>query len=269
MTRANVSIERRDRVAIVTLQRPEARNALSMALAKDLLECLEELRDDEQIGAVVLSGAGGHFCAGGDIRAVGNNDRRTTEQRLAALRTYHQICRVLQGYERPIVAAVDGVAFGAGFSLALLCDVVLVTPRTRMCMVFHKMGRIPDMAALYTLPRAVGTLKAKELILTAREVGGEEARQLGIATELVDPERLSDRALEMAAALSEGPSIATGISKQILNQSLSIGFETLLQLELTGQAAATSSEFAQEAVRRFLAKEPPQFHWPQPRSQAK
>ncbi|MEO9229076.1 MAG: enoyl-CoA hydratase/isomerase family protein [Devosia sp.] len=257
-----LTFEAEAEVATIMLRRPDARNALSRLMAQELLDCIDRVREGSGIRAVVLTGAGGHFCAGGDMRAVSSDDGRSVADRLEAMDLYGRLASELMNLGIPVVAAVDGVAYGAGFSLALLCDIVLVTPRARLCMVFHRMGRIPDLAALYTLPRIVGVRRAKDLVLSAREIDAHEALRIGVATEIVAAEGLSARAHAIAAALARGPALAMRVSKQALNQSLDSSFETLLQIEAAGQAVASASDFGKEAARRFVAKQAPLFQWP-------
>ena len=244
----------RDSVATITLARPESKNALSREMAQELLDCLAEIRSAPDIRAVILTGAAGNFCSGGDMRhaSAGVGDARSP---VDSMELYRNLSVSLISLDLPVVAAVDGVAYGAGFSLALLCDFVLVSDRVRMCMVFHRMGRIPDLAAYFTLPRIVGLARARELIYSAREVGAQEALNLGIAIRIVRSEALPEAADDLASALAAGPPIAMRISKKALGLSSSSSLEAMLLVEGVGQSAASSSDFAKEAGRRFLAKE--------------
>jgi enoyl-CoA hydratase/carnithine racemase len=247
-----------DGVARVTLNRPGAKNALSGRMADELTAAMRALGADEAVRAIVLTGAGGDFCAGGA------GGPRTPEQRRAAMGRYRELALVLLGLEKPLVAALDGVAYGAGLSIALTADLVLVSTRVRCAMVFHRIGLVPDVAAWYTLPRIVGRQRAKELIYSAREFGAEEALRMGLALEVLAPEALQPRALELARGLAAGPATAFSLSKRALNASLNSELGAMLDLEATAQAVAASSDFAREAVRRFVAREPAAFRWPAP-----
>jgi enoyl-CoA hydratase/carnithine racemase len=154
------------------------------------------------------------------------------------------------------------VAFGAGVSLALAADIVLVSERVRMALVFHRIGLVPDVGAWYTLPRIVGLQRAKELVYSAREFGAAEARQMGLALEVLTPAALLPRAVQIAASLATGSALAFSLSKQALNASLQSDLGTMLDLEAAGQALAGGSDFTREAVRRFAAREPAAFQWP-------
>lgn len=251
-----------DGVATLTLDRPEAKNALDPTMADELGECLSAIRADEAVRVLVLAGAGGAFCAGGDVKAMGQGGPRTPEQRRAGMARYTRICTELMALDRPVIAAVDGVAYGAGFSLALMCDIVLLSERARLCMVFQRIGLVPDMGAFYTLPRVVGLQRAKELIFSAREIDAAEALRLGLAMEVLPAEALAARAQAIARSFAGASPVAMSIAKRTLQASLGSDLQTLLEIESSGQALASNSDYAKEAVRRFAAREPAQFRWP-------
>lgn len=164
-----LEISRVGACAVLTLNRPAARNALDMDLRNALAKALPEIRDDATVRAVVLTGAGGHFCAGGDIRAIaagqGNADVFEGRNRILSMQRWFD---GLVDLEKPVIAAVDGVAFGAGLSLALAADFVLASPRATFCAVFARLGYVPDLGGMYLLPRAVGLARAKALAFSAR-----------------------------------------------------------------------------------------------------
>lgn len=167
----------------------------------------------------------------------------------------------MAGLDKPVIAAVDGVAFGAGLSLALWADMVLVSDRARMAMVFHRIGLVPDVGAWYTLPRVVGLQRAKELVYSAREFGAHEALRMNLALEVHAPEQLLARALEIAHSLEGASPLALSLSKQALHASLQSDLTTMLDMEATGQAMAGASDYARESIRRFASREPAQFRW--------
>ena len=251
-----------DGVATLTLNRPESKNAISPEMADELGELLARIRADEAVRVLVVTGAGGAFCAGGDVKAMGEGGPRTPEQRRAGMARYTRICTELMALDRPVIAAVDGVAFGAGFSIALMCDIVLLSDRARLCMVFQRIGLVPDMGAYYTLPRVVGLQRAKELIFSAREIDAAEALRLGIAMEVLPAESLMPRARAIARSFAGASPVAMSVSKRALQSSLGSDLPTMLEIEAAGQALASNSEYAKEAVRRFASREPAQFRWP-------
>lgn len=254
--------ERRDGVAVITLNRPQAKNALDVASTDALSALLRGLRDDESIQALVLTGAGGDFCSGGDVKGMGQGGPRSPEQRRAGMARYRDLATAMAGLDKPVVAAVDGVAFGAGMSLALWADMVLVSDRVRMAMVFHRIGLVPDIGAWYTLPRIVGLQRAKELVYSAREFGAQEALKMNLAMEMHTPYRLLERALEIAHSFVGASALAMSLSKQALQASLQSDLSTMLDMEATSQAMAGASDYARESVRRFASREPAQFRWP-------
>lgn len=255
-------VAREGDVVILTLNRPHVRNALSPGIRRGLAAAIRDIESDADIRGVLVRGAGEHFCSGGDVKEMAQGDAATPEARLRRMRSYHPLILGLAQLDRPVVAAVDGVAFGAGFGLALLADIVLVSSRARFCMAFQRVGLVPDFGATYSLPRAVGTQRAKEILLSAREIGADEAVRLGLALEVVPPERLHARALQLARALASASMVATGLTKRALQASLGAGLPEMLEMESTAQAVAASSTYATEAFQTFAARQPPKFQWP-------
>jgi 2-(1,2-epoxy-1,2-dihydrophenyl)acetyl-CoA isomerase len=255
-------LERDGGVARVTMNRPAAKNALSPQMTDELAALFGQLKRDPDVRAVLLDGAGGNFCSGGDVKGMGQGGPRNVEQRRAGMQRYRDLATALMAIDKPVVAALDGVAYGAGFSMALMADIVLVSDRVRLAMVFHRIGLVPDLGAWYTLPRVVGLQRAKELIFSAREVGAAEALQMGLALEVLAPEALPVRAAAIARSFCGASATALSLSKQALQASLQSEFSTMLDLEAAAQSIASGSEYAAESVRRFAAKEPAQFQWP-------
>ncbi len=251
-----------DGVATLTLNRPQAKNALSPTMTDELTVALRALQADAGVRAVVLTGAGGDFCAGGDVKGMRDAGPRTPETRRQGHQRYKDLALALHGFGKPLVAALDGVAFGAGVSIPLFADLVLVSDRVRLALVFHRIGLVPDVGAWYTLPRIVGLPRAKELIHSAREFGAAEAVRIGLALEALPPADLLPRAQQLARSLANGSPTAFALSKQALNAALGADLPTLLEMEAAGQSIAGGSEFNVEALRRFAAREPSLLQWP-------
>ena len=263
MPALELSVE--DNIATLLFNRPEAKNALNAEMSDGLEQALLRIGADSGIRAVIITGAGGAFCAGGDVRAMNASaGQMTAEVRRASMQRHHRNIKGLAGLDRPVIAAVDGVAYGAGFSIALLADMVLATPRARFCMAFARIGLIPDFGALYTLPRIVGIARAKEIMLSAREIGAAEARDLGIVLEVVEADALMQRARTLAGALTNASPLAVSLTKNALNSSLGSDLQTMLDIEAAGQGIAGASDYAKESFRRFAAREPARFVWPAP-----
>jgi len=250
-----------DGIATLVLNRPEVRNALNPGLRDALADAVRRIERDRDIGAVILTGAGTAFCAGGDVKRMDAHAATTPEDRLVQMRAYHALIRGLADLDRPVVAAVDGPAYGAGFGLALLADIVVASDRARFCMAFQRVGLVPDFAALYTLPRVVGLQRAKELAYTAREIDAHEALALGIVLEVVSADRLMARAREIAGSLAGASPVALGLTKRALGASLHSDLATMLDMEASAQAIAATSDYARDAYRRFVTKTPLRFSW--------
>lgn len=261
MTAPPVLTAVQDGVGTITLNRPEVRNALDQTMRPALAAAVAQMRDDPQVHAVVLTGAGAAFCSGGDVAAM-RDPARTGLAFRRGMQELHQWFPALVNMEKPVIAAVDGPAFGAGFSLALAADFVVATRRARFCAVFGRIGLVPDLGALHLLPRIVGLQKAKELVFTARTVAAEEAQRLGLVYELVDDgDALQAAAHGLALRFGEASTAAIGMAKAILNQSFESDAHTLAEMESYAQTLCRSSPYHLEAVRRFGAKEPARFDW--------
>ncbi len=262
MAYRHVLFEIRDQVAIVTLNRPEARNALSPEMREDLDAALAEIRSraGTDIRAVLLTGAGGAFCAGGDVKAMGSRDRAPIAGR-ARLHAAHDRIDALINLELPVVSLVDGPAAGAGCNLALAADFVLATPRALFMEAFGRIGLVPDWGGFFLLPRLVGLARAKELVFTARRVGAEEAKEMGLVYRIVPQERALEEAHAFAARFCNASTDAIGLAKSILNRAFETDLRTLLELEASAQALCATTPFHDEAVRRFRDKEAPLFDW--------
>lgn len=259
-----LDIQIADGVATLTLNRPEARNALGDELKAELAAAVPALARDATVRALVLTGAGGVFCAGGDLRAMlAVRDGMTTERWRQRMLDLHPWVRQLMTLDKPLVAAVDGAAYGAGFSLALMADFVLATPAARFCLSFMKVGLVPDFAAMHSLPRAVGVQRAKELMLSAREIGADEAQRLGLVLEQHAAADLLPRAQALARSFCGASPMAVSLIKREVGMALANDLDTALAHEADHQALCYQSSYHAEAARRFIAKEPALFNWPQ------
>lgn len=251
-------------IATLTLNRPASLNALNRRMADELKDALTRLAADPAVRVLVLRGAGDAFCAGGDVRDMAGQGPRSAAEAQEGMARYRRLTLALHDFPRPVIAAVDGVAFGAGMSIALLADLVLLSDRARLCMVFQRVGLIPDCAALYTLPRLVGLQQAKALALSAREIGAAEALALGLALEVLPWQQLHRRAMQLAAAMAQGSPTALALTKQALDSSLQSDLPTMLSIEAAGQAVALTSEEHRAAVQAFVRKEATRYRWPAP-----
>lgn len=246
----------RDNVRTITLNRPERKNAVPADGWPLLREAFADFERSAQ-RVLVVTGAGGAFCSGADL------DPERFERNIVASRRRMKIvgetALALHRLTKPTVAVVDGVAAGAGMNLALGCDLVIATPNARFSEVFVKRGLTLDFGGSWLLPRLVGLQRAKELALTGRMVGADEARALGLVLEIVEVDHLEARLGELTAALAAGAPVAQMFAKQSLNKSFQVGFGQALNDEGQSQAICLNSEDAVEGVAAFFEKRPPRF----------
>jgi 2-(1,2-epoxy-1,2-dihydrophenyl)acetyl-CoA isomerase len=261
MTYTSIKLDISNGLAVLALARPERKNAFDISARNEIAHAVARVKDDESVRALILTGEGGDFCSGGDLRAMTEGSIEATAGR-ERMRAVHRWARDLIELDRPVIAAVDGVAFGAGFSLALTADIVIATPRARFCMSFMRVGLVPDCGAFYTLPRAVGVQRAKELMLSARVVDADEAVRLGIALELVAPEQLMTRARAIAASFVGASSTVVSLVKDAFARSSTDDLQGALHFEAAAQGVAFSTDYHRTSVRDFLAKKPLKFNWP-------
>jgi 2-(1,2-epoxy-1,2-dihydrophenyl)acetyl-CoA isomerase len=247
-------------VAQLVLNRPEKRNAFNAAMRDEMNAALAYIRSDRDIVSLIVRGADNTFCAGGDISEmkIGVPSAEAGRQRLMDLLPTAMAMYTL---EIPVIAAVDGFAYGAGFNLALAADFIFATPDARFCQSFGRVGLVPDFGGLYILPRIVGMTKAKELIFTARDITASEAFDLGIVFKIVEREALTSAVLEMANRLKAASPVAIAQSKQILRTSLQQDLRSVLESEATAQGICLVSDYHKEAVGNFLARRPLRFVW--------
>lgn len=257
-----VILESDGATAIVVLNRPAQRNALNQPLRDALADAIARVRDDPAVKAVVLTAAGGHFCAGGDIRSGLDTRGDVFEGRDRMLRS-HRWFEQLVDLEKPVIAAVDGSAFGAGLSLALAADFVLASSAAQFCSAFVRLGYVPDMGAMYLLPRAIGLSRAKAMVFTGRVMHAAEALETGLVHQVCEGDVLQ-QALTLARTFRTAPTQAIGLAKSVMNQAFEADRRSVLAQEAMAQAICRESAFHNEAVRRFLAKEPPVYAWSEP-----
>jgi 2-(1,2-epoxy-1,2-dihydrophenyl)acetyl-CoA isomerase len=250
-------------VAEFSHQRPQKRNALGVELRDDYDELLDRLDADPSIRVLILSGSGGSFCSGGDIGSMQARVEQggTADEMRQRMQRVHRLVRGLHELELPVIAAVDGPAYGAGFGLALLADIVLASTRAVFCASFARIGAIPDFGLLYTLPRRIGMAHAKEVVLSARRIDAAEALALGVADRLEAPDGLLPAAHDLAARLCDGPRAAAGMAMRLLDRSFETDFASMCAAEADAQALAMSSSYHAEAVARFTAGQPLRFDW--------
>jgi 2-(1,2-epoxy-1,2-dihydrophenyl)acetyl-CoA isomerase len=253
---------RRDGAATwITLDRPEALNALDSAAKEALLAALREAAGDDAVRAVALTGSGRAFCVGQDLRELEGPYREGRRPDFAGEleRHYAPICRLLAEMPKPTVAVVNGVAAGAGVSLALACDLRLASSAARFRLAFSGIALIPDAGSTWSLPRLVGLSRAMEIALLGDWVEADQALQFGLVNRVWPAEELERQAAATVAALAAGPTLALARTKALLREHLTADLGEALAGEAKAQAAAGQSDDHLEGVTAFLEKRPPKF----------
>ena len=251
-----------DGVATLTLNRPEKLNAMSAEMLGALLEALPRLADDASVGAIVLTGAGRGFCAGGDVRAMAEGREfagDTLEEKASALRVQMEVSRWLHEMPKPTIAMVRGAAAGAGLSLAMACDLRIAGDSARFATAFARVGYSGDFGGSFFLTRLVGTAKARELYYTADIVGADQALAIGLANRVVPDARLEEETMALARRLAAGPRVALRYMKRNMNAAETGVLKEVLDLEAWHHTRCGMTEDHREAARAFLDKREPVF----------
>jgi 2-(1,2-epoxy-1,2-dihydrophenyl)acetyl-CoA isomerase len=261
MSYTNLLLERHNGVATITLNRPEKLNALSRELSLEILAVCAEVQDDDDVRAVVFTGAGRGFCSGADLtgpRPAGETPRRA--ELLDETGWVGRQAKAVYGIDKPTIAAVNGVAAGAGMSLTLACDVRVGSEASRFKTVFIERNLAPDAGMTYFLPRIVGASRAFDLVMTSRAVEGTEAYRLGLLDRFVEKDQLLAQAHLLAEQFAGGAPIAIGASKRSLQHSLDSTFEEQLKYELHAiSLARRATEDAKESGLSFREKRAPRW----------
>ncbi|MGE2728738.1 enoyl-CoA hydratase/isomerase family protein [Mycolicibacterium vaccae] len=243
----------RDGVRTLTLNRPERRNAIDARLWRELADALREVKRDPDVRALVLTGAGGAFCSGADI---GTGEQIHPRYKLDRLT---DVALALHELTVPTVAKVTGIAVGAGWNLALGCDLVVATPESRFCQIFAKRGLSVDLGGSWLLPKLVGLQQAKRLVLLADMVSAEEARELGLVTWVTPAEEIDAFVDDLADRLAAGPPFALAQSKALLNDGATATLREALANEARAQPGNFATADSTEAYAAFAAKRDPEF----------
>jgi enoyl-CoA hydratase/carnithine racemase len=250
-----------DRVATITLNRPERKNPLTFDSYAELRDLFLSLRDTPAVGAVVVTGAGGNFSSGGDVHEIiGPLTAMPMPELLRFTRMTGDLVKAIRGCPQPIVAAIDGVCAGAGAIMAMAADLRLATPRARTAFLFSHVGLAGcDMGACAILPRLIGQGRASELLYTGRFMTAEEGERWGFHNRLVAADRLAEEAQALAREIAAGPGFAHGITKAQLWAEWAVGLETAIEMEAQAQAICMATNDFRRAFEAFAAKRGPVF----------
>ena len=250
-----------ENVATITLNRPERLNALSPQLRLDLKNALEVADTSNEVRAIIITGAGRGFCSGGDVKAMNEANESGTagplSDKIAPVRD--QVVLAMRNASKPVIAAVNGPAAGAGMNIALACDIRVAADTARFGQSFSRRGLHPDWGGTYFLPRIVGMAKACELIWSGKMIDAEEALHLGIVSEVTEPGVLLETAQALALSFAAGPPIAIRLAKRAMYRAMDSSLREALEFETYAQNICRDTEDAKEGIRAFVEKRDPDF----------
>jgi 2-(1,2-epoxy-1,2-dihydrophenyl)acetyl-CoA isomerase len=253
----SVRLETSDAIATITLDRPEALNALDRAMKTELLAALRRVERDRSARALVLTGAGRAFCAGQDLREPFGGEHPTLADELRL--RYNPVILAIRRLAKPVIAAVNGVAAGAGCSLALACDLRIAAEGASFVLAFGRVGLVPDSGATWFLPRIVGLARAAELALVGDPLSADEAARIGLVSRVVPAESLLDEARALAGRIADGSPLSMALTKRALQYSAGAGLEDALEHEAELQGIAGRSKDHEEGVAAFREKRAARF----------
>jgi enoyl-CoA hydratase/carnithine racemase len=250
-----------EQVGVITLNRPERKNPLTFDSYAELRDLFRALRETDAARCIVLTGAGGNFCSGGDVHEIiGPLTERDAAGLLEFTRMTGDLVKAMRGCPQPIVAAVDGVCAGAGAILAMASDFRLATPRAKTAFLFTRVGLAGcDMGACAILPRIIGQGRASELLFTGRSMSADEGAAWGFFNRLISPDELLKESLELAAQIASGPTLAHAMTKKMLHAEWNMSVDAAIDAEAEAQALCMRTEDFRRAYRAFAAKQKPQF----------
>ena len=254
----HILYSRHERVGVITLNRPEKLNAFAGTMRLELVDALRAAADDAATGAIVITGAGRAFCAGADVAwmydLVTREDWDTLNSQIQA---GAEVIQIIDALEKPVLAAVNGVAAGGGANLALACDIRIAARSASIGQSFTRLGLQPDWGGTYLLPRLIGTGRALELVLTAEMVSASDALQLGLFNRVVDDERVADETLAMASRIAARPPLGIALARQAIRRAHDINLPDALELDRQNKIRLLKTPEARDAMRPFLERRKP------------
>ncbi|HET6970640.1 MAG TPA: enoyl-CoA hydratase-related protein [Phenylobacterium sp.] len=240
-----------DGVAVITINRPERKNAITLAMRTDIEHAFQKAQDDDQVRAIILTGAGSDFSAGADVTEMGGGGVRGS---LHKMRHLHRMARSVAGTNKPVIAAVQGVCIGMSWALALACDMVVAAENARFQFAFRHIGLAPDGGSAFLLTRYVPLQRAKEIMYSGRFVSGTEARDLGLALYALPPEEVMGKAMELARSFANAPTIALSMAKRQFDAAAAQTYDQALDFEANIQPLMTMTEDFKEGTSSFKEK---------------
>lgn len=261
MRYATVLVESQAAVTTITLNRPAKLNALSQQLLGELLEALEAAGRDPQCRCVLLTGAGRGFCAGADLvdTAFAPRPGERLDMGAALEASYHPVLRAIRQMPKPVIAAINGTAAGAGLNIALVCDVVIAARGARLIQSFINIGLVPDAGGSWSIPRLIGRARATRWLMSGEALEAEQAQQWGLLSEVCEADALPAVAADLAASMARQPTRALAAIKQLMDRSWENDLDTQLALEASCQTEVGYSADALEGISAFVQKRPARF----------
>lgn len=245
-----------DGIATITLNRPDTYNAFNNDLSFQFIDALKKVRKDPAVRVIVITGSGRAFCSGQDLKDVKGKTRSLGE---SVEKRYNPMVKLITGIEKPFICRMNGVAAGAGASIALACDYVVASEKAKMVWAFANIGLVLDSGSSYFLPRLVGRQKAFELATLGEKITSQQALELGLVNQVVAPEALDEAVQTIAARYAKAPTKAIGLIKRMLNRSFSSSIDDMLEMEKHGQEIAGRTEDYKEGVLAFNEKRTPEY----------
>ncbi len=252
--------EIKDNVGVITLNRSDKLNSVTIEQMKELIIKLNEYEQDDNVRSIIITASGKGFCTGADLSGSGGrHDAATPMGMKLSTHIYSRLIFTIASIEKPIIAAVNGIAAGFGCNLALSCDIIYAAESAKFIEIFVKRGMTPDGGGTYFLPRLVGLVKAKELFFTGDPILAQDALDIGMINKVIPGEKLMDESFKFAKRLATSPTRSLGMIKRLLNRSFDTDLQTQLDLEAAFQGLATSTEDMREGVISFLEKRESNF----------
>ncbi|UCD84579.1 MAG: enoyl-CoA hydratase [Deltaproteobacteria bacterium] len=258
MSYETIILAKEEGIAKITLNRPDRLNAISIQMAEELVDVIEDCGRDDDVRAVVINGAGRAFCSGADLKS--DTSTGSPQERIGKMtEILHRLVLEIRNLKKPVIASIRGHASGAGYSLVMACDLAIASENAKFNLAFVKIGLVPDLGATYFLPRLAGAKKSSEYFFTGDIIDVKEAEKIYVVNKVVPDEDLEKETQELAARLAKGPTLAIGRTKELINEGFVNTLKSQLDDERQFQILSAGTEDYTEGVEAFLEKREPKF----------
>jgi 2-(1,2-epoxy-1,2-dihydrophenyl)acetyl-CoA isomerase len=260
MDYTTIRLEKVDSIATIVLNRPDSLNAMNLVMRQEFGNVVFELGQDDSVRVVVITGAGRAFCAGGDAKVQSTAlDEVDLLTRAENIRIMNKAIMGIRKMQKPVIAAINGVAVGAGCNIALVCDIRIASVDAKFGMGFLKTGLHPDTGATYFLPRLIGTARACEMMFTGKIIDAREAERIGLVNRVVEASELADTVNELATRIAKAPPVPLVMTKNLIYDALNMDLETILEYETLGQVLCLTTKDHREGITAFIEKREAKF----------